>query len=179
MNDINNYKFIAAVRNNEIELIKQLVESKTINPTFDDNFSLQIACKYGFLELLKFLVNIPEVIIKEDYNLFSYGVKSGSVKIINFLLLQPNCNPNEKTDPLEQAVKFGYTDIVKSFLNDKRISPEINENWLIRQAHYCKRYEVVRLLFKNKYVKETLQTQFPDFFELIIKELISDKITSF
>ncbi len=51
----------AACRNNNVELIKILLENNKVNPTAENNFAIKHAYDYNYTKIIKLLLNDPRV----------------------------------------------------------------------------------------------------------------------
>ena len=52
------------------------------------------------------------------------------------------------------ATEYGYTDIVKLLLKDKRVDPSCVDNSAIKTAHYRNKTSILKMLWKDKRVQD-------------------------
>ena len=77
------------------------------------------------------------------------------------------------------AARNGNLNLVKLFLNDKRVNPSDRYNEAHRIAYKCKHYEISALLFNDLRVKEYIKEDNPDFYHHLMKIEVDYKINLF
>lgn len=107
-------------------------------------------------------------------------IKNNDVKNLALLLNDKKTEISYSIyEALEYASILGHLEIVELFLSDDRIDPSFNENNIIFQASLHNQLFIVLLLFKNKYVKNTLEEDQPSLFHNLINFEIKMNIKNF
>jgi ankyrin repeat protein len=136
--------------NNDIEKVKEKLSTGTIEAHCKNNYACLIAASKGHLDMLKFLIKIPEV------------------------------NPFDLNNTaFELAASHGNIEIIEFLLNDPRVIPNSNGNDPIRLAYNSKQYLMVALLFKNKKIRSTLKNDDTELYTKINLLNIKSKIEKF
>jgi ankyrin repeat protein len=117
-----------AVKNNDINNVKLLLQENEIDPSANSNMSIRVAAEYGYTEILTLLLNDNRV-DPSDY----------------------------EDDAFRYAAEKGHLDIAKILLKDKRVDPKSCNNWAITKAMSNKHLEVVEFLWNLDLIKNTLQ----------------------
>ena len=117
-------KFQLAVENNIVWLFKEALE-EGVHPWHQDNWAIRWASGAGFDEIVKILLEYPEV--------------------------DPTVRSNET---IYQAVWNDHINTVKILLEDGRIDPSYNDNKLLYVSSELYRYDIVKLLLDDKRVMD-------------------------
>ena len=79
-------KFHHAIKNNQLEIFKNLLKDKDINPSNTDNLSIRLAAKKGNVEIVKILLKDNRVDPSDDFNeAINWASCNKSFKIIELL----------------------------------------------------------------------------------------------
>lgn len=137
--------FNYACQNDRIEIIKLLIELK---PDIYTNDALILACEYGHLDIVKFLLRNGSNIHHYNDQALSSACESGNYMIAKFLL---DCKANVNTDnneALHLACQEGHIEIVKLLLK-YGVNIETKNNKALHLASKNGQIKIVKLLLKN------------------------------
>jgi ankyrin repeat protein len=116
----------------------------------DDYFSIGIAASRGWIDLFKYLITIPGVNVKHQYNkALNWAVWKNQAKMLKFLLDNPIVERGDaflmETDT---AMIIGNTDIAEVLLSYPESRKYIEENLeeIIKQATRYNNIELVKFL---------------------------------
>jgi ankyrin repeat protein len=121
--------FRKAVEEDNIPLIRRLLDRPDVDPSVNDQYALGSACHYGNTELVRLLLADPRV--------------------------DPRVDPFQDDDtvfieaPLTDACENGHTEVVRLLLADSRIDPSADEQVAFRSACAKGQTEIVRLLLTD------------------------------
>ncbi|KAJ3266588.1 hypothetical protein HDU77_000139 [Chytriomyces hyalinus] len=92
--------------------------------TVKKNRPLRWAARSGYVDVVRFLLNLPGVDPCDDDN---YAIKcaseTGQAEIVSILLLH-GCDPSSESNmALQYACEFGHAEVVKILLADPRVDP--------------------------------------------------------
>lgn len=177
--------FIVCVKNNNLNTIKQLIENKSNDITFDDNKALLLSCAYGYTDILLLLIKNNVNINIHDGHLLNIAL-SGNNKDIVEILLSNNIIIKRKNLILALAINklhffrilikyIVIDDYIQSILD---ISFERNNNRiiveLIKRGYnyntYKNNYSIIRA---NKYI-ENLNNIYKKLLNRINKKLYNE-----
>jgi len=125
-----------ACEDRNIEEVRRLLQNEQINTNWqNDSYSLRtalfIVCEYGYIEIVKLLLNDKRVDVNRADNYgwtpFHLACRNGHIEVVKLLL-----NNHRRVDinkaindagwtPFYSACYYGYTEIVKLLLNDQRV----------------------------------------------------------
>lgn len=98
-------EFIHYIEKNDVENVKSILKDKNLDPSEENNWSIKIACQYGYIDIVK------------------------------LLLADKRIDPsNDNNWSIILAAQHDHIEIVKLLLNDKRVDPSDNENLAISLA---------------------------------------------
>jgi len=102
-------------------IIKKLIESGKVKPSFDDNYGIGYASKYGHIDIVELLLKYDDV------------------------------NPSANDEyALRQSCKNDHIDVVRRLLKDKRVNPKNGkQGYAIDEARGNSNDEIVDLLLAN------------------------------
>jgi hypothetical protein len=142
--------FEDAIKNNNIEKIKTILQQKIFNPSAYNNYLIKMAANLGRLEIFTLLHN------------------------------DPRTNPTTENDwAIRNASKNGHFAIVKLLLNDERVNPLTLQNSAIYFAYNNNHQDIVQLLWKNKLIKKNLVKHEPKLYNILLENDIKNKISEF
>jgi len=119
--------FISLFDKNQVNEIKDLINKNNSLVNIKQNYPIGLACEHGNLDLVKFILNFPEV-NPSDYNNYAFS----------------------------QAAGNGYIKILKILLSDKRLDLDNNYE-SIEFAYTNKHYDIVDFLFEIDILKNNLK----------------------
>jgi len=138
-----------AVSNNDVEIIKLIVESKRFNPYY----GLKRAVLDGNTKLVKtFLkdLHVNPIDSVEGNMLLYIASEQGFIEIVNLLLQDPRVDPSaDDNTALFEAVQANQSDVVKLLLSDRRVDPTVKDNFVLMEAAYQDFDEVMEILLKD------------------------------
>ncbi len=128
--DYTNYHILSFfIDENNIEIVKLLLDDKKVNPCFGEN----------------------------NDDAISLAVFNNNVEIVKLLLDDKRINPcmNENYI-LRQSCRFGYTEIVKLIFEDGRVDLSLYTDSTIKRASLCGYKEIVKLYIDNVELDENI-----------------------
>jgi hypothetical protein len=122
---------------------------KEVNPSHDDNISIKKSITNGHFHIVELLINNENVKFVDNYLNFIKSVINKDIKELKRLLKLPD------------------------------FSPEIENNFALKQSIQNSFSEVTKLLFEDERVKESLLNNDFTFYNYLTKENIKTKINQF
>lgn len=139
-----NYLLKACILKHDRQMVKKIIEKPEID--IYKCHPLILACKVSDLEIVKMLLNLPEVDINEkdgDHSALKYSIENGNLEIFKLLIDHPDIEVNEFTidhegdldisynilathKPLEVACKMGKLEMLKILLQMPEIDCSIS-----------------------------------------------------
>jgi hypothetical protein len=80
---------------------------------------------------------------------------------------------------LEYCVRDELINLIQLLITDFNVNPSICYNGAIRTAYGNNSLDIIELLWKDKRVKKTLKNDDENLYEILIKQDIKNKISSF
>jgi hypothetical protein len=127
--DIDSYHLRQAVSCKNIEIIKLLLNSDQIDPSYNDNSALKQAIYNSSVEIVKILLNSGRIDISKG-NPLNHAVGVGEYKIVELLLQDPHIKVTDVS--LKIAYKRKNLQILRALLHDpsswslRSVGPYIN-----------------------------------------------------
>ena len=110
---------------NIIKLILNIHEKLEINLEVQDETLLHHACKYGSLEVVKFLIGKWNLGNDKQSFLIHYAASGGHLDIVEFMLDQDldfaNARDKDGDTPLHCACTYGHLELVQLFVNESEM----------------------------------------------------------
>jgi len=177
-------KFIKAVRDNNVKLVKILLQDDSVNPATEDNEAIRLASIYGYTEIVKLLLQDDRVNPADNNNAAIGAAASlGRIDTVKLLLEHPKVNPaGDHNYAIRHAAEYGRTDVVKLLLQDPRVNPADENNHAIKWAVTKNYPEIVMLLLKDPRVDWRVVRDYPLIKMLLrqqTKDLKKQYITSY
>jgi hypothetical protein len=139
-----------ASQNQSIDIIKILLKDKRVNPSIGINMPIKKAISFNNEEMLKLLLNHNKNIInKSNIELFEFALQKKSFSCLKILI------------------------------EDGRIDPSKDYNFLIQDLFDEEQHELVELLWKDNRIKDTLKEDNEYLYDMFIKKSIEKKINLF
>jgi ankyrin repeat protein len=178
-----NIAFRWAVQNNELEVVRFLMDHETIDPSFDFNWAIREASAKGFTEIVLLLLTDERVVVSAcDNGSIKLAAQNGWAETVKVLL------QNESVDPaatdnygIRKASQNGHYDVVHVLLHDKRVDPSALDSRAIRNAARAGHTKIVELLLDdvrvnagandNEAIREAAQNGHYD----VVKALLQDE----
>ncbi len=82
-----NDKFIEAVKNSNLKLIKEYLVEKGANIHADDDYALRYSARYGHFQVVKYLVENGANIHANDDLALHWSAECGHIEVVKFLVL--------------------------------------------------------------------------------------------
>ena len=148
---LKNQLLLDAIKRDDLEVVRKLLEDPRVDPTVNDNWAIQVASDNGHLEVVRLLLADPRVDPSADDN---WAIRQASendhLEVVRLLLADPRVDPSVDDNwVIRQASENGQTEIVRLLLADPRVDPSDKDNWAIRRASENGQTEVVRLLLAD------------------------------
>jgi len=149
-----------AVKNNKINTVKTLLETKTDSKE-SIRFSFDYACEKGFVEIVEMLLADDRVdpttgcVLYEENDSIKLASHYGQTQVVRLLLKDGRANPAaENNFAIRMASRYGFADIVRLLLADERVDQTADNNFAIRMAGrfgHVKAYNLldIRQVFNN------------------------------
>ena len=112
-------KFYKAIKNNDINNVKSLLNDKRIDPSYDNNFAIQLASQNGHIDIVKLLLKDKRVDPSHDNNyIIRFAYNEGYLDIVNLLWQDQrvkNSLKNHNEELYNQLVKQNTKEKVDKF----------------------------------------------------------------
>jgi ankyrin repeat protein len=156
-NSIQNHMLIKiAAEKNYLEMTQLL--TTVFDPSINYNIAIGEAAKYGCYETVEFLLKDSRVDPSDDFNYaISCAIRSGHIKVFNLLIKNERILNSNLNTAFVNACKIGDVDIVNSLLKTNKVNLTFDNNSPIYNAFQYKRYDIIKLLYEYKDVKESLK----------------------
>jgi len=129
-----------AVKNNKINTVKSLLETKTDSKE-SIRFSFDYACEKGFVEIVEMLLADDRVdptsgcVLYEENDSIKFACHYGQTQVVRLLLTDGRANPAaENNFSIRMASRYGFADIVRLLLADERVDQTADNNFAIKMA---------------------------------------------
>jgi len=151
---IRNYEktsLIIATKKNCIKSVKSLLMIG-IDPTYQENAAIYIACKNGYWLIFNILFKNKRVIeSKPDYDrLLILAAGYGRETIVKTLMTNPKVNPAACDDcALHWATNNNHATVVKLLLSDNRVKATSGFNYALRKAMEMGYYKTFVVIWEH------------------------------
>jgi len=171
--------FDVLVINNSLKYIKLLLLRTNVDPGYKNNKSLIVSARFGYLEIIKFLINHPKIKPNCNINFIVHtAIIHNKIDVLKYLLGNSILKIDlsyENNKNIETACIYGYTNIVNLLLKYKEVDPyrtkslvyavKVKNIEIIKQLLYyetlyyeeaimiaihCNNIEIVKVLLNNK-----------------------------
>ena len=154
-----------AIHNGNLDLVFKILPT-VINDDTEVNESLYASCGYGYVDIVKVLVTLPNVLPNYVfYKPLNIACRNGYTEVVELLLsreIKEDISSKMIRDDLNKAFniacEYGHIDIVKLFLKYPCLQPEYNGNNSILMATTKGYVEIVSSLLQC----EGISPQFND-----------------
>eukprot|EP01118_Nematostelium_gracile_P007484 TRINITY_DN2441_c0_g1_i1.p1 TRINITY_DN2441_c0_g1~~TRINITY_DN2441_c0_g1_i1.p1 ORF type:complete len:247 (-),score=36.58 TRINITY_DN2441_c0_g1_i1:50-790(-) len=136
------------------ESLISLIRYPKIDPSWNDNNLIAIACSKSFERLVELLLQDPRVDPGARRN-FQIGIASyrGCLKIVNMLLQDERVDPSAHDSySIRMASEMNHPHIVERLLQDPRVNPSACDNHALVGASHFGYPEVVKILLRDERV---------------------------
>ena len=148
-------KFIKACGSGDIDVVREFLQDKNIDPAYNDNAAIQCATKKGHTEIVRLLIADPRVDPSVRGLVFNDACRRGHFEIVKMLLEDGRIDPTEPWNhPLRAACLNGQIEIVRLLMADNRVDPSNNSNLARWEACRTGQTDIVRLLLSDRRVIE-------------------------
>ncbi len=116
---------ISSMRGN-IAAVRKLLQNPQVDPSVKRNVSLGMACSYGYVEIVKLLLEDPRVDLEnvDGDRIINLAAHNGYHKVVELLLSNQRIKfVNGCKKALKSAVRFGHIDTIKLLLQTTRVNP--------------------------------------------------------
>jgi len=128
--------FRKAVSSGNVAVVRSLLRCPTIDPSFDQNFALQVACSNGYTEIVEMLLqdNRVDASTEDNYPIFC-ACKNKHTDVVRLLLRDPRVDPTvNRNSIIDWAAYLQQMDIIELLLRDRRVNPHGNYKDMLYQA---------------------------------------------
>jgi hypothetical protein len=143
----------SSVYKDDYTKVIDIIKSTDIDPSFDYNFLLISSIKKNQVDVVKFLLNDNRVEPNSFRNLIEMVSIKGYSSILEILLKDGRCDPNEA---ITLSSINGHVECVKILMQDKRVDPSMDSNGSLKMADRNGHIEVVKLLLSDPRVVNKL-----------------------
>ena len=170
-----------AIINNDIDMVTSLLINEVSNSPDKNNSAIDLTSRLGHINILNIFLNDKRFEIINDSSAIVEASRNGHVEVVKLLLKDKRFNSLSHSNwTIEGAVESGHLSVVKVLLMDERFSPSNRNNYCIIYASAtADDFEMVRLLWKDERVKETLENDNFKLYSKLILEDTKNKIGSF
>lgn len=143
-NDILNW----GARVGSVNLVRHEL-SKGVDPRFYDYEVFRIACGCGRTEVVRILLENPQVDPTTDGNYpIRHAAENGHLEVVRLLLADPRVDPSAHYNfAFRYAAQNLHFEVATLLLTDPRVDPTGSNNSLFRYAVYLKQQNLVLFLF--------------------------------
>lgn len=132
-------------------VVCRMLKFEQFDPSIDDNYLIRQASKLGCLKIVLALLNDKRVDPSaKNCESLHYAIQNGHHEIVRLLLMDERIDKqfiNQQTYFWESAIKEGYVEMIKAFLEHTDIDPSTNNQFpLICACHYGKLQVIEQLL---------------------------------
>ncbi|KAJ3252007.1 hypothetical protein HK103_001882 [Boothiomyces macroporosus] len=130
---------------NKIQIVERLLP--LVDPSFDSDLALRIACKKGYFDITKLLVSDSRVNIHSQANYaLCWAARKGHLAIVK-LLVEKGADPSDNDNfSLKHSCRNGHYEIVKLLLQDSRVDKHADNDYAIAWAQEKGFEQIVQLL---------------------------------
>jgi hypothetical protein len=170
-----------AILNNDINMVESLLINEVSNSSDINKSAIDLASRIGHFNILNIFLNDKRFQVIKDSCAIVEASRNGHVKVVKLLLKDKRFSfLSHKYWTIEGAVESGHTSVVKILLMDERFNPsDRNNHCIIYASDNPDDFEMVRLLWKDERVKQTLENDDLKLYNKLILEDIKNKIGSF
>ena len=140
-------KFFEAIKNNNLESVKFLLEQGA-NLHAGDDYALKLAAINGYLELVKYLLEQGANLHAENDDALRSAAVSGHLEVVKYLLEQGANLHAVNDDALQLAAHNGHLKVVKHLL-EQGANLHVVNNWALRWAAHKGHLNVVKCLLEH------------------------------
>ena len=151
--------FILASKYGSLDIMKTL---KNADPSAQNNRALILACEFGHLDIVDFLIENPKVNLTDVDNMsIILAAENGHVNIVNTLLSKTKVDPAARNNmAIRIASDNGYFEIVESLLNTGKVDPSALNSQALILASKNGHGDIVLRLLKDARVDPTVNNNF-------------------
>ena len=138
-----------------LQILQILLQDERVDPLSNDCEVVEKAVSHGQTLVLKFLADLPGMIITNAA--LTISAECGHSECVVFLLGLPQISPSdpEYPSPIIAACKKGHLDVVRLLLQDERCDPSVKDDYALRVACHFKHAEIVKVLLAHPLVDVT------------------------
>jgi len=157
-----NQEFIDAVKNNDVNQVKVLLNDERVDPSADDNYAIRYAAENGRSEVVRLLLQDGRVDPSADDNYaIRNAARNSNTEVVRLLLQDGRADPSaENNNVIIWAAGSGREGVVKMLLQDGRADPTSNNNYAIRFAAFNSHPETVKVLLQDPRVDPSSNNNF-------------------
>jgi ankyrin repeat protein len=173
----NPFNYTEHINNNDFENFKK-IHSESIEIK---SKALMTAAEFGRTQMVSFLLSYPKVdtTLINNYA-FRRAVRNNHIDTAIVLLNDKRVDPSDANDyALIVAINNDSLDFIRLLLKEKSVNPAIRSNELITLAYQANKLELVKLLWTHQYVKDTLENDDKELYDIVIKIDTQEKIQGF
>lgn len=154
-NDAANSAFLEAVKNENIDRMRELITEQGVNPAANDNYALRYAAENGYVGVVKELLALPldRGVNRDALNTaLQKAAFNGHVRVVKELLALPldrGVAPYALNNALRASARDGYVGVVKELLAlplNRGVNPASLNNYAFRLAALNGEVRVVKVL---------------------------------
>jgi thiamine biosynthesis protein ThiC len=172
-------QFLYAISINNLEKVKKLLLNNELNINVRNNYGLNNATSKGFFEIIELLLKNHKFDNISANECILLAAKKGHFNLIKLFIEKRVITTSTKNDIIRFCSQNGNLYIINFMLKQKNVNPSYKKNISIMYAFQNNYSDIVNLLWSFKEVKDTLQKDYNELFEILKKQDLKLKIGNF
>lgn len=175
-----NNDILNAIIKNDIDKVKTLLK---LNKSFHFNQNLYYACEHNLSDIVNLLLKQNKLNQQNINMALNIAADNGSFEsfrnILTYNKKYTNLNLSNVNKALQVAIRNEYINIIELILNDKQINPTAYDNSAIRVAVDINNEKIIKILWNNKYIKNSLKNDNKYLYDKLYKLEFEKKMKRF
>jgi ankyrin repeat protein len=154
--------FLESCRAGDLNKVMKYVREGSEPTSTQNNLAVRYASQYGHLEVVKFLVTLPNVDPTANNNFaFQAASAKGHLEVVKFLVGLPNVDAVANDNcAVQMASKYGHLEVVKFLVSLPNVDASANDNFAVQYASMNGHLDVVKFLVGLPNVDVTAEDNF-------------------
>jgi ankyrin repeat protein len=173
-------EFIKAIKNKNIKEFNILLKDERVDAASNDSYAIHLAAENGCFEIFKTLLKEPNVKHNNKYGKAIIEASFyGHTDIVLLLLQKLYLDDPYICYAALNAARYGHIELTKALLKQSSVNPTEFNNTAIIDAYDNKKIEIVKLLWNDQRVKNTLQKDHEELYDKLLNKDIENKLNAF
>ena len=144
-------RFEKAVKQNDIETVKELLKDSEVDPGADDNQAIGKASQNGHVEVVRLLLDDVRVDPEANVNYaIGYAALNGHVEVVRLLLDDDRVDPADDNNwAIRYAIKNGHDEVADMLYYDYRICHQQLVLDIIKRYEYIEPTDLIKKLIDD------------------------------